>query len=1148
MISEYPDTRVRRIGIDLTPTLPGGVNGGAKPAAFALVSLLAEDPDRTVIALVRASYFEELPFDGQTNLEVVRVADSFLDAPHPELDATAGMSLAVALGIDVLIAPYGDPTLKEDGVPIISLRYDVQHLDYPEFFSDAELHHRSGADKRLAERSDRVVTSSAFSKRRMVELLGIAEDRIDVIPLTRPSPPAEIDSDEVSSRLRAVGVSSPDYFYYPANLWPHKNHRRLIDAFSYYRANAGATGWDLVLTGDPLDAGDALIAHAEQLGVRDAVHMLGFVDKSTQDAVWAGAGALVFPSIYEGFGIPLQEALIRGKPIAASNAASIPEVAGHLATYFDPEDVPAIAEALSNIERSSPASAPDDDAVAMRLRLFDRDVIREKFLDAADVASVTRRRGIAPLPSSEASRAEATPSLGVVIRHSERRTTDVHFICEQANQFTAAGIEVCIVTEIDPAKLTRRLDSRDAAEVDVIKGSTGDADVINAALRSMRAEFAMVLDAPSQLFPGAAECIRRAAAMLSGVDVIHGAAIDQDANGRMVREHPTTWCEPGSTATRHAIPGSALAFRRTLIDDIGGLKAGSSGTWRASLMTSVPAEATFVYLPLFIGLEGVAASSGALREQDPLLPELAAILESTSDDERSAWLIERCESVLMERTAAALALPRFRFRISDDLIWFAPYLLGRGAVEPPSRFASDLFSKWRVARTGGATTSLLFATEGAATYHPWSPVIVETMPATLDDFVSRIFNSAGEFDTASPRTIEMAIAHGHTDAFSERLRAAVEEPDDRMFAVAAFEATHDRMPRPSELTDLESRAFPARVAVVRELALRALKEHVRVAALRRRRHDYFAEIDHAVSTITPMGKADPVSASDWHARLALITNERTATGSAARDTAPPPAVKPKVSVLCSLYRGRAFIDEYLHNIVEQEDFTECELIVIDAASPEGEHEIIRAYAREHPNIRYHRCSERIGIYAAWNLAVEMSSGEYLSNANVDDSRHPASLRMFREALDESPEVDVVYSDCLYSLLPHVPWPTAEVIGLRSELPPITTRNLLEFNSPHCAPMWRKSLHERFGMFDDEFRSAGDWEFWLRCARGGAVFEKIEPPLVQYFQNPKGISTSIDSPASREENRIRSMYRDLLIAPEMPLHRPRVAARQTEAGR
>ena len=266
----------------------------------------------------------------------------------------------------------------------------------------------------------------------------------------------------------------------------------------------------------------------------------------------------------------------------------------------------------------------------------------------------------------------------------------------------------------------------------------------------------------------------------------------------------------------------------------------------------------------------------------------------------------------------------------------------------------------------------------------------------------------------------------------------------------------------------------------------------------------------------------------WDQRAAALP----ARGPARRTAAAvprSPSGSPKVSMIASLYRGRRFVESFLHNITTQTLFDQSELIIVDAASPEGEHEVIADYQKNHPNIVYERINYRIGIYDAWNRGVQMSRGAYLTNTNFDDLRREDSIALQADLLDRRTDVDVAYQDFFYSFDPDLDFEEVAAFGFQSELPIITPHNLLAFNSPHNAPMWRRSLHDDLGLFDTSYRSAGDYEFWLRCIANGKRFGKINTPHVVYFHNPEGISTSQDTRGLEESYRILSRYSEELTS-------------------
>ena len=213
--------------------------------------------------------------------------------------------------------------------------HDLLHLDRPELFPRAEAALRRLTYDRPARRSALVIVPSGFVLDRAVELLGIAPERIRVIP-------HGIDHD----RFRPGPEAREPFLLYPARPWPHKNHARLFEAFELVRRERPELR--LVLTGG---------GH-EGRPVPPGVEVRGLVPDEELVSLLRRAAALVFPSLYEGFGAPPLEAMACGCPAAVSRAASLPETCGDAAVLFDPTAPEDIARAaLAAIDRTDELSA-----------------------------------------------------------------------------------------------------------------------------------------------------------------------------------------------------------------------------------------------------------------------------------------------------------------------------------------------------------------------------------------------------------------------------------------------------------------------------------------------------------------------------------------------------------------------------------------------------------------------------------------------------------------------------------------------------------------------------------------------------------------------------------------------------------------------
>ncbi len=224
---------------------------------------------------------------------------------------------------DVLHYPLTVPSPGTQAPTVVTL-HDTQHRDLPEFFGPARRSFRRIAYDRAARSAAAVVVTSEFVRGRAVELLEL-DPHVSTSCRTRST-----------TRSSGRGDEEPEpIVLYPARPWPHKNHTRLLEAFARLRETRPQLR--LVLTGGGLERLEPLPEGVENLGSVSAEHLA---------SLYRRAACLVYPSLYEGFGLPVLEAMACGCPVAASNAGAIPEVAGDAAVLFDPTDVDAMAAAM----------------------------------------------------------------------------------------------------------------------------------------------------------------------------------------------------------------------------------------------------------------------------------------------------------------------------------------------------------------------------------------------------------------------------------------------------------------------------------------------------------------------------------------------------------------------------------------------------------------------------------------------------------------------------------------------------------------------------------------------------------------------------------------------------------------------------------
>jgi hypothetical protein len=235
---------------------------------------------------------------------------------------------------------------------------------------------------------------------------------------------------------------------------------------------------------------------------------------------------------------------------------------------------------------------------------------------------------------------------------------------------------------------------------------------------------------------------------------------------------------------------------------------------------------------------------------------------------------------------------------------------------------------------------------------------------------------------------------------------------------------------------------------------------------------------------------------------------------------------PKISIITSMKNANKFLNQFLLDVTRQTIFkSHCEWIIIDVNETEDDYEIIKPFLKEHKNIIYKKSKDN-GIYATWNEAISLSSGEFITNMNCDDRRHPDNLKKMAKLLSENDDISLVYCDSYIVNQANINWESLPKNCERYNFSEFENSNLLYENTPHNNPMWRRDLHLKYGLFDEKYKSAGDWDFWVRCWHNGEKFKKHPEVLGIYYFNPTGISTNPNNRTSfveKEENLIRTKY-------------------------
>jgi glycosyltransferase involved in cell wall biosynthesis len=249
-------------------------------------------------------------------------------------------------GVDIVHFPIQDAFTTE--VPSIYQPHDLQHLHLPELFSGWERARREAIYRTHCERASVVVAMTSWGRNDFIESYGLSPEKVTVVPggsVLREYPaPTPADLDRLRSRLELPEA----FLLYPAQTWPHKNHERLLEALARIRDENGVT-IPLVCPGKQTRHYRRIRELTEHLGLARTASFPGFVSSLELRGLYELATALVFPSRFEGWGLPICEAFDAGLPVVSSTATGLPDVVGDAGLLFESDDVPEMARQLHRL-------------------------------------------------------------------------------------------------------------------------------------------------------------------------------------------------------------------------------------------------------------------------------------------------------------------------------------------------------------------------------------------------------------------------------------------------------------------------------------------------------------------------------------------------------------------------------------------------------------------------------------------------------------------------------------------------------------------------------------------------------------------------------------------------------------------------------
>ena len=258
------------------------------------------------------------------------------------------MVVRAASGSALLHVPHYNAPLFHRGPLLVSI-HDVIHICDPSYRSSLKSRvYASPMLQLVTRKAEHIVTVSEYTKKQIVERLGVPPEKVTVIYNGVNGEFQPVRHDDARGTISRLGGFEGPYILYVGSLKPYKNVSGLLRAFAVFHGRH-APPHKLLIVGDDAKCKEPLLEECSRLGIQNAVRFVPQVPQAVLPKVYVASDALVMPSRIEGFGLPVLEAMASGTPVICSRAASLPEVAGDAAVYFDPKNDEELADVMERV-------------------------------------------------------------------------------------------------------------------------------------------------------------------------------------------------------------------------------------------------------------------------------------------------------------------------------------------------------------------------------------------------------------------------------------------------------------------------------------------------------------------------------------------------------------------------------------------------------------------------------------------------------------------------------------------------------------------------------------------------------------------------------------------------------------------------------
>lgn len=588
-----------KIGINAMTLCPNKSGGAEQYLRNIIRELLHHEELETYLFLAEgvAKTFEE-----SKNLHLIQI--NMKEKQEPQLKAYIEL-----YQIDVWFCPFFHLIPLDCPIPNVTTIFDIQQEYYPENFDKTVLKNRRLLTRETVNNAQKLLTISEFSKKTIVEKYSADESIIKVTYLDADD---SFNKTIEQDKLEEIRKKLPEKFIlYPANMWPHKNHIALLNAFAKVKKEKHLP-LKLVFTGAQERETEQIKKVIKDNNLRDDVIYLGYLPQDDVRYVFACANMIAFPSLFEGFGIPLVEAMAAKVPVICSTSSCIPEIVGDAGYLFDGTNVDEIAQAIYRVYTDQSLR---DRLVAngiKRRAMFSWDDCAEQTIEYLKSVYVPRK----PLPQKLSEHPLVT-----VVTPSYNQGEFIRETIESVLNQTYDNIEYIVMDGGSTDNTVEILKSYGNRIKWFSEKDGGQADAVNKGIRIAKGEIIGWLNSDDTYYP---EAVEKAVEILKShpdADMIYGEGDYIDRDSKVTGRYLTQMFDYQELAKQCPICQPAAFFTKEIVEKVGLLRADLQLCMDYELWMRIGAEGKILYTPDVLATSRMYADNKTMSRRSEVYKE-----------------------------------------------------------------------------------------------------------------------------------------------------------------------------------------------------------------------------------------------------------------------------------------------------------------------------------------------------------------------------------------------------------------------------------------------------------------------------------------------------------------------------------------------